>query len=194
VSRWLILAVAGAVLCTLGDYLHASHGVLTYPQIAFGVQDWWVPPLFAAASLVCVLLARPFIEWGRRAGAVRTPDARQIVADGIGFFAAYAYTSFAAHDRPSVTLTVLSVAFLVRVLAERRPTWLVVYCLLLGVGGVVTECLVSSTGRFHYLHPDLLKTPRWLAGIYLHAGLLAGELGIVFGPARVQTERTPSHA
>jgi hypothetical protein len=184
VIRWVVLVVAGSAVCTFGDHLHATHGVLRYARITYGAQDWWVPLLFAAASIVTVLAARPFIAWGRKAGEVKAPDARQITADAVGFFFAYAYTSFAPWDRPNVTLAVLCVAFVVRVLAERVPSWLVTYCLLLGVGGVVTECLVSATGGFHYLHPDVLATPRWLAGIYLHAGLLAGRLAIGMLPAR----------
>jgi hypothetical protein len=182
VLRWAVLVSAGAAACTFGDHLHATHGVLRYAHIAYGSQDWWVPLLFAAASIATVLAARPFIAWGRKAGTVTTPDARLVAADAFGFFFAYAYTSFAPSDRPNVTLAVLCTAFVVRVLGERVPPWLAIYCVLLGAAGVVTECLLSSTGRFHYLHPDLLKTPRWLAGIYLHAGLLAGRISIVMTP------------
>ena len=58
---YVVLALVGATICTFGDYLHASHGVLAYPHVAFGVQDWWVPFLFAGASLACVFGARPFL-------------------------------------------------------------------------------------------------------------------------------------
>lgn len=182
--RWLALAVVGATVCTVGDHLHATHGVLVYREVFAWDQAWWVPLLFAAASLVCVLAAAPFVAWGRGAGTARPPDARRVAADSLGFCAAYAYTSFAPHDRPNVTLLVLAIAFLVRVIGEARPAWIVAYAILLGGGGVLTEFTVSSTGGFHYLHPDVLATPRWLAGIYLHAGLLTGGLATLLLPPK----------
>lgn len=182
--RWAVLAIAGAVLCTVGDHLHATQGVLVYRHVVAWDQDGWVPLLFAAASIVTVLGARPFVAWGRRVEQAAPPDARLIAADGLGFFLAYTYTAFAPHDRPDVTLAVLGGAFLVRVLGERRPAWLVVYCLVLGVGGVLTEAAIAATGAFRYLHPDLLGTPRWLAGIYWHAGLLSGGLASSLFAAR----------
>ncbi len=182
--KWVALAVLGGLICTVGDHLHAVSGVLTYPHPFLFDQAWWVFPLFAAASLVCVLGARPFVGEGER-----RPDARQIAADGLGFFAAYAYTSFAPADRPNVTLAVLAIAFLVRVLGERRDARLVAYCLALSVAGSLFEAALSSTGQFAYLHPDLV-VPRWLPGIYLHAGLIAGELSILFRSAPAHRRAT----
>ncbi len=180
---WVLLAIAGGLICTLGDHLHATEGVLAYPHVAFFGQAWWVFPLFTAATLVCVIGARPFFAIAR--GELRRPDARQLAIDGIGFFGAYAYTSFAPAGRPNVTLAVLVIAFVVRVLGERRAPWLIIYCVALAIGGSLFEAALSSTHAFYYHHPDFI-VPRWLPGIYLHAGLLAGELGILFlsAPAR----------
>jgi hypothetical protein len=169
--RWLVLAIVGALLCTVGDHFHATQGVLVYRQIFAWSQAYWIPPLFALASIVCVASARMFLS---RDAAVPSP--RLIVGDALGFSGGYLYTSFAAPEHPNVTLLVLVVAFIVRVLGERRPAATVVYCVLLGIGGVVGECLISSTGGFHYVHPDVLMTPRWLGGIYLHVGLLTSDL------------------
>ncbi len=174
-SRWLLLALLGAFLCTVGDHLHATLGVLTYPQVAFWGQAWWVAPLFGGATLACVIGARPFLAWG---GATERAPMHRLLADLIGFLAAYAYTSFADHARPNVTLAVLAIAFGVRVLAEARPMWLIAYALGLAVVGSLFEGALSATGAFHYLRPDFLGIPRWLPGIYLHAGLIAGELAV----------------
>lgn len=181
--RWLVLAVVGSAICTFGDHLHATHGVLTYRKIDYGAQAWWVPLLFATAAIVCVLLARPFIAFARARAPLVAPEVARIVADAVGFVGGYVYTSFAPHERPNVTFLVLAVAFVVRVIGERRPAWQITYCLLLGVGGVVTEATISATGGFWYLHPDVLGTARWLSGIYFHAGLLASDLAIVMLPA-----------
>jgi hypothetical protein len=169
--RWLVLAIVGALLCTVGDHFHATQGVLVYRQVFAWSQAYWIPPLFALAAIVCVASARMFLS--RDAAA---PELRILVGDALGFSGGYLYTSFAAPEHPNVTLLVLGVAFVVRVIGERRPFAIIVYCLLLGVGGVVSEGLMSSMGGFHYLHPDLFMTPRWLGGIYLHVGLLTSDI------------------
>lgn len=171
--KWLLLALAGAVLCTLGDHLHATNGVLVYRAPFVWAQAIWVPPEFVFATLAAVLGARPFVR------GLATPDARRIVVDGAWFLGAYAYTSFAPWDRPNVTLAVLAGAWLLRVV-ERRSVRLAAWCLVLAICGCVGEGTLSSTGVFHYLHPDVYHVPRWLPGIYLHAGLVSAEIAVLF--------------
>lgn len=172
--RWLVLAIVGAAICTVGDHLHATHGVLTYPHVVFWNQAWWVPLLFAGASLAAVLGATPI----RRAFGARhepAPSARQIVGDGIAFMTVYAITSFLPLATPNVTLALLFAWWLARV-ARDCPTWLIVYSLLMAVAGTLFEAGWSALGFFHYYVPDAIGVPRWLPGIYLHAALVAGPL------------------
>ena len=57
--RWIVIAAGGALVCTLGDHLHATHDVLGYTDVFAWNQAWWVPLLFATASLAAVLGATP---------------------------------------------------------------------------------------------------------------------------------------
>ena len=86
--RWLILALAGAAVCTVGDHLHATHGVLYYVHPVAWVEAWWVPLLFACASLAAVGGATPIRRLLRRAGGRAPPTAREIAGDGIAFMVA----------------------------------------------------------------------------------------------------------
>jgi hypothetical protein len=171
---WVILAVVGAIVCTVGDHLHATHDVLAYPHVFLWQQAWWVPLLFAGASLAAVLGATPF---RRGLGGAHEPaaTARQIAGDGIAFVTAYAYTSFAPATSPNVTLALLAAWWLARVV-RGRAAWLVVYSLATAAAGTLFEAGWSALGFFHYLRPDFIGVPRWLPGIYLHAALLAGPL------------------
>jgi len=172
--RWLVLALCGAAICTVCDHLHATHGVLYYTHPVFWDQAWWVPLLFAGASLATVAGATPI----RRlfgAGATAPPTTREVAGDGIAFITAYAYTSFAAHDRPNVTLALLAAWWLARVV-RGRATWLIAYSLVLAVAGAAFEAGWSALGLFYYRHPDVIGVPRWLPGIYLHVALVAGPL------------------
>jgi hypothetical protein len=172
--RWVALAIIGSIVCTIGDHLHATHDVLAYPHVAFWSQAWWVPLLFAGASLAAVLGATPI----RRALGSKddpAPTARQIAGDGLAFFLAYAITSFIPSSLPNVTLLLLVVWWLARVVRD-RPLWLVVFSLLTAVAGTLFEAAWSHLGFFYYQHPDMIGVTRWLPGIYLHAALLAGPL------------------
>jgi hypothetical protein len=172
--RWLILALCGAAICTVCDHLHATHGVLWYAHPVVWDQAWWVPLLFAAASLAAVAGATPI----RRLFGARVepaPTVREIAGDGIAFIVAYAYTSYAPPDRPDVTLTLLVGWWLARVVRDRAP-WLIAYSLVMGVAGSAFEATWSALGFFAYHHPDVGGVPRWLPGIYLHVALVAGPL------------------
>ncbi len=172
--RWLVLAVCGAAICTVCDHLHATHGVLWYVHPVFWEQAWWVPLLFAGASLAAVAGARP-IRRALGARAAVAPTVREIAGDGLAFAVAYAYTSFAPHDRPNVTLALLVAWWLTRVVRD-RPAWLIAYSLVMALAGTAFEAGWSALGFFYYRHPDIAGVPRWLPGIYLHAALIAGPL------------------
>lgn len=169
-------------MCTALDHLHAVTGALYYahPTPLLYPQAFWVPLLFAAASLFTVAASAPVL---RRLGAdaAPPPTAREVAADAIGFITAYAYTSW-GQSSPTVCLLVLGGFFIARALPRRR--WIVPYALLVAVGGTLFEAALSSTGAFHYRAPDLLGVPRWLPGIYLHVALLAAPLTALMRPPR----------
>jgi len=172
--RWLILVLCGAAICTVLDHLHATHGVLYYVHPVVWAQAWWVPLLFAGASLAAVAGATPI----RRlfgGGTAPAPTVREVAGDGIAFIVAYAFTSFAPADAPNVTLALLAAWWLARVV-RGRATWLIAYSLVMAVAGSGFEALWSSLGFFYYRHPDIAGVPRWLPGIYLHVALVAGPL------------------
>lgn len=172
--RWIVLALIGSAICTACDHLHATHGVLYYPHPVFWSQAWWVPLLFAGASLAAVAGATPIRRlFGARAAA--SPTARELAGDAIAFVTAYGFTSFAAPDRPNVTLALLALWWLARVVCG-RAAWLIVFSLVMAVAGSAFEAGWSALGFFYYRHPDVAGVPRWLPGIYLHAALLAGPL------------------
>ena len=168
--RWLALGLFGAVLCVVCDHLHATHGVLTYTSVSWWEQPWWVWPEFFVATLLAVRGAQVL-------GRDPRGPLRRLVADLVFFCGAYAYTSFAPSEQPTVTLLVLTGAFVVRVLGEGRSRSVVLHSLLLAAVGPLCEAALARAGLFHYLHPDVLGVPRWLPGIYLAAGLATASIG-----------------
>jgi hypothetical protein len=184
VVSWAVVAAVGAVVCTVCDHLHVITGVLWYPRPVFWQQAWWVPLLFAAASVAIVAAARPLrAALGGRAEAV---SARRVAGDGIAFVAAYAFTAY-GHTLPDVVLAVLLAAWLARVVGG-APAWMVIYSLLVAAGGTLFEAGWSKLGFFYYSSPDFIGVPRWLPGIYLHVAFLTAGMG------RLLIERSASVA
>jgi hypothetical protein len=170
VRAWLVIAAIGAVVCTVCDHLHVTTGVLGYPRPFVWQQAWWVPLLFAGATAFCVWGARTVRGW-LRARPLPPATGRTVIADGIAFVTAYAFTAY-GNSLPNVVLGVLVAAWLARV-ASGMPGWLVVYSLIVAAGGMLFEAGFSGLGFFHYHAPDYLGVARWLPALYLHAALLA---------------------
>ena len=182
--RWAALAGFGAFLCTVLDHLHATHDVLSYAHPVAWNQAWWVPLLFAGATLVIVASASPMRAL--LGGLTEAPPtARQIAGDAIGFITAYSFTAF-GHTQPVVVLVVLTAFWTARTLHCRAP-WMVLYSIGVATGGTLFEAALSSTGTFHYHHPDLLGVPCWLPAIYLHAALFAGPMQLFVRRASLAT-------
>lgn len=169
VTRWVALAIFGGVLCTLGDHLHATHDVLSYPSPMLGAQAWWVPLLFMGATLAVVRGAQLFTP-----ADAPLPSPRVLGADLLSFCLAYGITSF-THTLPNVTLALLVLWWLARVTRE-ESRGVIFYSLTLAALGTAFEAALSSTGAFSYHHADFFGVPRWLPGIYLHAAPIAARL------------------
>ena len=167
----MLLAFIGGTVCTIGDHLHATMGVLYYRRPVVWSQAWWVWPLFAGATVVAVFGAGVT----RRVFGAAPLDkrAREILGDVIAFTTAYAYTSF-GWQRPTVVLVVLLAFWAAR--AVTLPGWVAAYSVVAVIGGCAFEATLSSTGAFSYHHPDWGGIPRWLPGIYAFVGIVAARL------------------
>src|SRR5262245_33985768 len=114
VIGWIAVALLGAVVCTIGDHLHVITGVLSYPKVAFWQEAWWVPLLFACASVVLIWNAQP-VRHVLHGAVLPQPTVLQLFGDTLGFFTAYAYTAY-GHGQPTLVLLVLSGFFVARAL------------------------------------------------------------------------------
>ncbi len=167
---WLVVALAGAVVCTICDHLHVVTQVLGYPHSIFWEQEWWVPLLFASATTVCVWGARKMRHWFR-GRALPVPSTGRLLGEAIAFVTAYVFTAY-GHTLPNVVLGVLAAAWFARAISG-MPAWLVVYSLIVAAGGATFESIFSRAGFFHYYVPDYLGVPRWLPALYLHVALVS---------------------
>ena len=173
IKRGLFWAIMGVLMVPL-DALHVVTGVLSYrsPEL-FGVQAFWVLPLFACAGLAlgmghrhsAVPLATRFF-----AATVR-PTTTWAALGGLGaLLLAYA-SSGALQGTPIIALfgyVALWSIVVWRVDADARPA-LILHSLGAAIVGPLVEMAISSTGAFTHAHNDIFGVPLWLPGIYLNA-------------------------
>ncbi len=169
--RWIAIAAGGALGCTFGDHLHATHGVLGYTDVYAWNQAWWVPLLFFCSTLLALIgarVCRKFFE-----APPLAPNPPLLVAlDAIAFAVAYMLTSF-THAAPNLTVLILVGFWIIRMLAIPTPRWVVAFSLVSAIMGPLTEATLSHCGLFAYTHPDFAGVARWLPGIYLFVAPVA---------------------
>jgi hypothetical protein len=173
-----LLFALGAVVGTAADQIHVRAGVLSYPRgsALLPGQPSWVPLLFGAAGVALPLGNAALL---RLALERPSPGSIRGVASAVlWFFTAYASTAL-LQAVPLLLATALVLAWSARV--ALRPT---LDKLLAGpifaFGGAVFEAWLSSTGAFHYRHPDVGLVPAWLPALYLHVSLMTREACLLF--------------
>lgn len=156
----------GGLFISAGDHLfHVRTGVLRHhwlPQ--WDGQSLSVIPQFVVAAALMAEVARRLPGTDRQ----RRPGGLVVIAELAAFFAAYALTGWIGVTHPLVCGMVLLIAFVARLAVEPEPGTVVLLGVLIALGGCVGEALVSRTGLFEYVAPDVAGVPLWLFPLYLH--------------------------
>jgi len=98
----------------------------------------------------------------------------------VWFYAAY--TSTGLFQGTPLALTLALVALWTARLAIAPTMDKAIAGPIYAIAGSLFESALSSTGGFHYRHPDLLLVPAWLPALYLHVALMTREAFLVFFP------------
>ncbi len=168
---WLRLFVVGAIGGAASDQIHVQAHVLAYPRDDVLQQSWWVAPNFGLAALLIALTGSGIARWATRLQP-RTVDDRALFTGFAWFTAAYLASALVPFA-PPLMMVLFAVTWLARVLPRRDRLPQLLEGVGLAVGGTCFEALLSSTGAFHYVHPDFGPVPSWLPGLYLHGAPLA---------------------
>ena len=174
---WLQLFLIGGVAGALYDQIHVQGHVLAYPRHDFLQQSWWVAPNFGLASVMIALTGGWLARWASRMH-MGAPDKsnqthnRELLGHFAWFTLAYLASAFLPLQQPML-LALFVATWLGRVLPRRDRMPQLVQGLSLAVAGTTFETVLSSTGAFTYLRPDLVYVPSWLPGLYLHGAPLA---------------------
>jgi hypothetical protein len=173
-GRWLALCfVAGAVLGTALDAIHAYGDVESYPDPALGRLGWFVPLEFGLAGLVAAA-AVPWLD-GRVAGrGLVWPIATRVRE--LALIAALYLATVAGNGWGALALTAAFAALLAWRLAARSAPGDWAFALLAGLAGPAVEAGLVALGAFDYTEPDVLGVPIWLPLLWANGGLVIRRL------------------
>jgi hypothetical protein len=179
IARALFWGLAGVGIAVPLDALHVVTGVLSYTTprawMPFGLQDWFVFPLFIGAGLAMGL--------GHRHIATRLSNTPVVpsttpVAAALGTLAlvvSYASSGFfeRAGVAPAIVLALYVGMFLaaLALVAKSARKLLVFHAVGTALISPGVEAALSSAGAFHYHRPDVAGVALWLPGIYLNAAV-----------------------
>ena len=167
IGRLLLIWLGCTLLLTAGDQFHTQFGVISYtnPGPLWG-QAWWVPPLFALATIGFIAGAWPFTP------RIRQPSQSDFVVGTIWFFGSYA-TSGVLGDN-SVMLTLIFTGFwFMRVVGRIDQREVIIYSIILAISGTLAESALHYSGICRYNPRDFLLVPLWLPALYLQGAPLA---------------------
>jgi hypothetical protein len=163
------LLAAGAVLGTLLDGVHVATATTRYTHpVALGLA-WWVPLMFAGATLaigtshrlVDHLLARD----------VR-PSSTSVAAGLVLVLALWATSGIV---KPAgAALWILAPASVAMWVALDRTVVGLGLAIATAVSGVVVESTLVSLGVFSYVAPDAGRVASWLPWLYVAASVAVG--------------------
>ena len=168
-SRGVItLALIGSAVATLCDGIHVYTGTLAYPEHNWFGQPWWVFPNFFVVFVGMTLIYRALsaIVPGVTA-STRPGDFRSFIETLTLFALVYILSGFGNRD-PQALCLVFYISFALRWLVTYDRSFMLVLSVLMAIGGMFGEGLLTKMDMVHYRAPDIFGVPWWLGGLYMH--------------------------
>jgi hypothetical protein len=174
----VLFALSGAVLTTFCDGVHVHTQTLSYPDPFMFGQAWWVYPGFVMAFL-CMESCYIFVVDHLPAGfstqkSISPGNARDFIEAVIIFAFIYLLSGFGNFD-PVFLSIIFYGTFAARWLFSYDRLWLLLFSVLMAIGGMSGEGILSAAGLVTYRHVDVFYVPFWLGGLYLHGAFALRE-------------------
>lgn len=177
-SGFFWLALLGAMIATLCDANHVYTQTLSYPNPFFAGQAWWVFPgfflVFAFMGITYVTLVRVVQGVMPVATSQAAGNAPAMVEALVTFALVYLLSGF-GNESPGLLSLIFFGSFFLRLAVTYERGWALLLAILLGIGGMVGEGLISLFGQVSYRHVDVFGVPYWLGGLYMHGALALRE-------------------
>jgi hypothetical protein len=173
-----IFALIGAAVATTCDMNHAFTGALHYPSPAFLKQAWWVFPMFTLVFIIMSLTYLVMVNFMpstiSHSLSKRPGDARSFIEAMIPFVLVYLLSGF-GYKNPLLLSIIFYSLFIVRLLFTYERRFLLWVAILLAVGGMLGEGVLTKLDMVKYTLPEVFGVPYWLGGLYVHGAFVLRE-------------------
>lgn len=176
IPRLIPLALLAAVVATLCDANHVQTNTLVYPYPFIAGQAPWVFPGFLIAffsmGFLYFLLANAFAKHAQQ--SAQKGSAQALIETMTTFAFCYLISGFGS-EQPALLAWIFYGTFLLRFAFTYEKAWLLIVAIILAIGGVFAEGLLSSFGLVAYQVQEIYYVPLWLGGLYMHGAFALRE-------------------
>ena len=176
--RILPFVFLGAVVATICDANHVFTETLSYPKSFVFGQAWFVFPGFVVAFTFMAInyLFAPtlFPKAATSAKSTSSGSLPVFVESLLLFMMVYLLSGFGNHY-PNLLSVIFFSSFFIRLAFSYEKTFILLFAVLLGVGGMTVEGAMTQFDLVHYREPEIFGVPYWLGGVYMHGALALRE-------------------
>ena len=176
--KFLPFALLGAIVATICDANHVFTRTLSYPEPFLFGQAWFVFPGFITAFTFMglnYLLAPTLFPKAVATTQSTSSGSLPLFAESLLFFMmVYLLSGFGNHE-PKLLSVIFYSSFLIRWIFTYERTFMLLFAILLGIGGMFVEGAMTQFDLVHYREPEIFGVPFWLGGVYMHGALALRE-------------------
>tara|TARA_R110000868_G_scaffold140638_4_gene356473 strand:- start:12 stop:587 length:576 start_codon:yes stop_codon:yes gene_type:complete len=176
--KFLPFALLGAIVATICDANHVFTGALSYPKPFLFGQAWFVFPGFVVAFTFMGLnyLFAPTFFPKTAASTVSTSSGNQssLIENLLFFMMVYLLSGF-GNQEPILLSVIFYASFLVRWFFSYERMFILLFAIVLGIGGMLVEGVMTQFDLVHYREPEIVGVPYWLGAVYMHGALALRE-------------------
>ncbi|MCF8459380.1 MAG: hypothetical protein K9G46_01520 [Flavobacteriales bacterium] len=176
--KLLPFALLGAMVATICDANHVFTEALSYPNPFLFGQAAFVFPGFVIAFLFMGLnyLFAPsfFPKAAKNVESTSAGSFDAFVENLLFFMMVYLLSGFGNHE-PELLSIIFYGSFLIRLAFTYERMFILLFAIILGIGGMVVEGAMTQFDLVHYRQPEIFGVPYWLGGVYMHGALALRE-------------------
>ncbi len=176
--KLLPFALLGAMVATICDANHVFTEALSYPNPFLFGQAAFVFPGFVIAFLFMGLnyLFAPcfFPKAVKNVESTSAGSFDAFVENLLFFMMVYLLSGFGNHE-PELLSIIFYGSFLIRLAFTYERMFILLFAIILGIGGMVVEGAMTQFDLVHYREPEVFGVPYWLGGVYMHGALALRE-------------------
>lgn len=176
--RILPFAFLGAIVATICDANHVFTETLSYPDPFLFDQAWFVFPGFVVAftfMAINYLFAPALFPKAATSKESTSSGSLSVFVESLLFFMmVYLLSGFGNHY-PNLLSVIFFSSFFIRLAFTYEKTFILLFAIILGIGGMAVEGAMTQLDLVHYREPEIFGVPYWLGGVYMHGALALRE-------------------